>query len=71
MQKCSKNCYYKAKYCQKHQSFDADIQKIHTHTCMIRRNCHFNLPNDDMHQENVVKWGFFNALCRPSIGELF
>lgn len=28
MQKRSKNCYYKAKYCRKCQSFDADVPKI-------------------------------------------
>lgn len=27
MQKCSKICDNKAKYCQKHQSFDADVPK--------------------------------------------
>ncbi len=41
MQKHSKNCYYKAKYCQKHQSFDADIPKSSRNTLIIWFVCQF------------------------------
>ena len=54
MQKYSKNCYNKAKYCHNRHSFDTDVQKKRILSCQL----HINQPNDPVchyHKEDKAE----------------
>ena len=54
MQKYSKNCYNKAKYCHNRHSFDTDIQKNESCPAQL----HINQPHDPVchyHQEDQAE----------------
>lgn len=54
MQKYSKNCYNKAKYCHNRHSFDTDIQKNASSPAQL----HINQPNDPVchyHKEDKAE----------------
>lgn len=53
MQKHSKNCYNKAKYCRKYQSFDTNISECKCDN--IRCDCHFFMPTDCLKQRSCKK----------------